>query len=64
MAAFSGFRKANYLFHWAMYTVLCYRTVTAIKTASKVGKILINVLFAVALVAAISSSPMAASRGI
>ena len=39
------------LLHWVMHTVSYRRTTTAIKTASKVGTFVINVLFAVALVA-------------
>jgi hypothetical protein len=46
------FRTAMNLLHWAMH-MLSYRcTVTAIKTASKLGTFVIVVLFAVSLVAA------------
>jgi len=44
--------KAMNLLHWAMHTVSYRHTATAIKTASKVSKFLIDILFAVALAAA------------
>ena len=47
-----AFRKATNLFHWAMRVVQYRRIATAIKTASKVGTIYIDVLFTVAMAAA------------
>jgi hypothetical protein len=40
------------LLNWAMCSVLYHRTNTAFKTASKLGTFFIDVLFAIALVAA------------
>ncbi len=49
---FVAFRKAMKLLHGVMHMVSYRHTLTAIKTASKVGSFIIDVLFAVALAAA------------
>ena len=47
-----AFRNTMSLLHWVIHMVFYWRTVMTIKTASKVGTFLIDVLFAVTLAAA------------